>query len=292
MPVTDEDNVVPFGLPERVRAATEGVDDDVCRRSLVSLFRLRVAQVGEDAAIDEVVRTAGEVGLLCRIAGDGGRREARAQLAASVVLYSRGSGLAARTYRRIEDWMAVPVPVTREILITTAAVLLWLGWWWLLPAWRDAEAYRQIDTTPLASIRAPISSKEVGEKAKVKDVIPGSLIVLDGKDEQDRERLILRWRSELFPLAAYYCVTRPLALDAVAPQLDERWGSVIGGGPRLPIGTVKPAEYDPAPGMELRCTHIMRHQGFALESKPGWLPVWKYYWSKLTGRWVEVEHPL
>ena len=226
--------------------------------------------------------------MVCRVAGDGGRLDARGQLAAPVVLYTRGSGVMARAYRRVEDWMAVPVPVRREILISAAVAVVWWVWWWLLPAWRDARAYRQIETTPLAAIQAPISSKEVGVKAKVKDVIPGSLIVLDGKDEQDRERLILRWRSELFPLSAYYCVSRPLAIGDVAPQLDGRWGTVFGNAPRLPIGTVKPAEYEQTPGMELRCSNILLHQGFQLEPKPGWLPWWKYYWSKLTGDWVAI----
>lgn len=287
-----DDKVVMFGVPEAVRAALDRVGDGTCRRSLASLFRLRVEQVGAEAAAEEVVRTAREVEIVCRVAGEGGRAEARAQLAASVVLYTRGSGVLARTYRKIEDWMAVPVPVSREILVTAAVMLAWGTWWWLLPLWRDAGAYRQIATTPLAAIRAPISTKAVGERAKVKDVIPGSLIVLDGKDEQDRERLILRWRSELFPVSAYYCVSRPLALGDVVPQLDDRWGSVVGGGPRSPIGTVKPAEYEQTPGMELRCSNILLHQGFQLEPKPGWMPWWKYYWSKLTGGWVGVEYPL
>lgn len=292
MPKESDDNVVMFGVPDAVRAALERVADATSRRSLLSLFRLRAAQVGEERAIDEVMRTAREIELVCRVGGDAGRAETRAQLAASVERFTRGGGIVARTYSTVQEWLAVPVPVTREVLITAACMLVWATWWWLLPAWRDAQAYRQIDTTPLAAIQAPISSKDVGVKGKVKDVIPGSLIVLDGNDEQDRERLILRWRTELFPLAAYYCISRPLTIDAVVPQLEDRWNSVFGGGPRLPIGTVKPAEYEPAPGMELRCTHIMRHQGFRLEPKPGWMPWWKYYWSKLTGAWIDVEHPL
>lgn len=292
MPIENDGNVVMFGVPETVRAALDRVSDGASRRSLLSLFRLRVGQVGEAAAAEEVVRTAREVEIICRVAGAGGRAEARAQLAASVAQYTRGNGLLARYGRLIEDWMAVPVPVSREILITAAVILAWGTWWWLLPLWRDAGAYRRIETTSLAAIQAPISSKELGVKAKVKDVIPGSLLVLDGKDEQQRERLILRWHSELFPLSAYYCVTRTLGLDEVAPQLEERWSTVFGGGPRLPIGTVKPREVEQTPGMELRCSHIALHQGFRLEPKPGWMPWWKYYWSKLTGAWVNVDFPL
>lgn len=86
-----DDKVVMFGVPDTVRAALDRVKDTACRRLLVRLFQLRKAKSGD--AADEVVRTAKEVEILCRAAGDSGRAEARVQLAASVAKFSRGDDI-------------------------------------------------------------------------------------------------------------------------------------------------------------------------------------------------------